>query len=341
MEKRLIKKEALVGILKKIGETSTVFAPVRVEDNVLFKELEPHEEPLIDYLNTKNAPKGVFFPRTEVMLRYVRTPKGTVLKGVELAAGEVVLFGVRPCDARSFALLDMLFDQEKYKDPYYIAKREKAIVVTLSCHQIPYATCFCTSVGGDPVDSAGSDVLLTEIGDEYLVEFLTPKGEKLAAFFGGAPATAEAEKKKEEVSLKAKNAIASRIPAQEIKSFLDANFDHPFWDTIHKRCLACGTCTYLCPTCHCFDISDEMKYDDGRRLRNWDSCMYPLFTKETSGHNPRPTQKERWRQRVMHKFKYYVDNFSAIACVGCGRCVMYCPVNIDIRKIVEDISKLQ
>ena len=121
---------------------------------------------------------------------------------------------------------------------------------------------------------------------------------------------------------------------------LDVNFEHPFWNTIHQKCLACGTCTYLCPTCHCFDISDEVKKNDGIRLRNWDSCMFPLFTKETSGHNPRTSQKERWRQRAMHKFKYFVDNFNAIACVGCGRCVMYCPVNIDIRKIVEDISKL-
>ena len=96
----------------------------------------------------------------------------------------------------------------------------------------------------------------------------------------------------------------------------------------------------MCPTCHCFDISDEIKGDDGVRIRNWDSCMFPLFTRETSGHNPRTSQKQRWRQRLMHKFKYYVDNFDAIACVGCGRCVMSCPVNIDIRKIVQDISKL-
>ncbi|MBW2651275.1 MAG: 4Fe-4S dicluster domain-containing protein, partial [Deltaproteobacteria bacterium] len=105
-------------------------------------------------------------------------------------------------------------------------------------------------------------------------------------------------------------------------------------------CLACGTCTYLCPTCHCFDITDEVKREDGKRIRSWDSCMSWLFTIETSGHNPRPSQKERWRQRLMHKFKYFADNFDAIACVGCGRCVMYCPVNIDIRKIVTDISKL-
>ena len=341
MEKRLVKKDELLRIVKKVGAEFNVFAPVRVEDNVLFKSLAPGEEPLLTFANTKNAPKGVFFPRTEVMIRYVRTPKGTVLKGVELEARDAVLFGVRPCDARSFVLLDLLFDQDKYKDPYYIAKREKATVVTLACTPVPYTACFCTSVGGGPVDGTGSDVLVTDIGDAYLVEFLTPKGERLVKYFGEAKATAEAENKKETAAKEAIEQIKSVIPAREVKPILDVSFDHPFWDTIHKRCLACGTCTYLCPTCHCFDISDEMKYDDGRRLRNWDSCMFPLFTKETSGHNPRPTQKERWRQRVMHKFKYYVDNFNAVACVGCGRCVMYCPVNIDIRKIVEDISKLQ
>lgn len=340
MEKRLIKKDALAGIVKKIGEELTVFAPVKVEDNVLFKTLEKGDEPLMVYANTKNAPKQVFFPRSEVMLRYIRTPKGVELKSDDVASRETVLFGVRPCDARSFVLLDMLFDQEKYKDPYYIEKRAMTTVVTLACAHVPYTSCFCTSVGGHPVNATGADVLLTDLGDAYLAECLSPKGEKLAKYFGDAKPDGGAEKKKEEVAARAEKEIASHIPAKEIKPILDVNFEHPFWNTIHQKCLACGTCTYLCPTCHCFDISDEMKYDDGRRLRNWDSCMYPIFTKETSGHNPRPTQKERWRQRAMHKFKYYVDNFDAIACVGCGRCVMYCPVNIDIRKIVTDISKL-
>jgi sulfhydrogenase subunit beta (sulfur reductase) len=340
MEKRLIKKDALAGIVKKISADLTTYAPVKVEDNVLFKVLENGEEPLTVYANSKNAPKNFFFPRSEVMLRYTRTTKGIELKGEEIAAKESVLFGVRPCDTRSFVLLDMLFDQDKYKDPYYIEKRNKTTIVTLACSHPPYASCFCTSVGGHPVDDKGSDVLLTDMGDQYLAEFVTPKGEKLVKYFGESKADDGADKKKEAIAIRAEGEIKSHIPAKEIKPILDVSFEHPFWNTIYQKCLACGTCTFLCPTCHCFDISDEMKYDDGRRLRNWDSCMFPLFTKETSGHNPRISQKERWRQRTMHKFKYYVDNFDAIACVGCGRCVMSCPVNIDIRKIVEDISKL-
>ena len=340
MEKRLIKKEALAGIAKRIAEDVTVYAPVRVEENVLFKVLEKGEEPLFTYQNSKNAPKNFFFPRSEVMLRYTRTPKGVEFTAEELFARDGVLMGARPCDARSFVLLDMLFDQEKYKDPYYIEKRNRTTVVSLACAKPPYRECFCTSVGGHPVDDKGADVLITDIGDVFLVEFITPKGEKLLKYFGDQKADAASEEKKAAVAAAAEAALTWKIAAHEVKEKLDRNFNSPFWDGIHKKCLACGTCTFLCPTCHCFDISDEMKYDDGRRLRNWDSCMFPLFTKETSGHNPRPTQKERWRQRVMHKFSYYPENFGAIACVGCGRCVQSCPVNIDIRKIVAEAMEL-
>jgi ferredoxin len=340
MEKRLIKKDALAGIARKMTGDFAVWAPVKKEDNVLFAPLGSDDEPFFAYLNSKNAPKNIFFPHTETMMKYTRTPQGMVFSSEVNEAGQSVLFGVRPCDAHSFVVLDKLFDQEKYKDQYYIAKRQNTTVITLACVKPPYATCFCTSVDGEPVSSEGADILLTDIGDEYLVELVTEKGAKLAGYFGDTKADAPAEAKKAELAAKAKEAIKSKVPAHEVKPILDKNFDHPFWDTIHAKCLACGTCTYLCPTCHCFDISDEVVGSDGIRLRSWDSCMFPLFTKETSGHNPRPSQKERWRQRTMHKFKYYIDMFNTIGCVGCGRCVMYCPVNLDIRKVVEDISKL-
>ena len=340
METRLIKKDALAGIIKKMAREVPVYAPVKEEENVLFKFLGEGDEPLTRFANTKNAPKNLFFPHTERMMKYTRTERGMEFSGAEGETKDAVLFGTRPCDARSFALLDMLFDQEKYRDTFYIDKRAKTTVISLNCVHPPYATCFCTSVGGSPFSTEGVDVALTDMGEEYLAEFLTPKGEKLLKYFGDTRASEAVLARKKELVEKARGEIKSHIPAAEIKPILDANFEHPFWDTIHQRCLACGTCTFLCPTCHCFDISDETKGAAGVRIRNWDSCMFPFFTKETSGHNPRPSQKERWRQRTMHKFKYYVDNFGAISCVGCGRCVMYCPVNIDIRKIVTDIAKL-
>ncbi len=341
MEKRVIKKDALAGIIKNISNDMLVYAPVQEEDNVLFKVLETGMEPLVEYANTKNAPKNFFFPQTETMMKYFRTERGKELAEVVEDAADAVLFGVRPCDARSFVLLDNVFDDPKYKDSYYLARREKTIIVSLACVHPPYTTCFCTSVGGHPLSSEGSDIALTDLGDVYLAEFLTPKGETLIEKMGNLEAADEAmDAKKQELSDTAEKEIKSHIPANDIKPWLDENFESPFWDTIYRSCLACGTCTYLCPTCHCFDITDEVKGEEGRRIRTWDTCMSWLFTMETSGHNPRTSQKERWRQRLMHKFKYFVDNFGAVACVGCGRCVINCPVNIDIRKIVTDISKL-
>jgi sulfhydrogenase subunit beta (sulfur reductase) len=341
METRLIKEDKLAGIIAKIAQDMPVFAPGKEEDNVLFRQLGKGQTPLIRFANSKNAPKNFFFPHSEQMMKYTRTENGMAFAGAAEAAKESILFGVRPCDAHSYLLLDMLFDQEKYRDSFYIDKREKTTVISLACVHPPYTTCFCTSVDGSPTAADGADILLTDIGENYLAEFITPKGEKLLKYFADAPkADDQALAAKKAVAEKAAREIKSHIPAKAVKPTLDVSFEHPFWNTIHQKCLACGTCTYLCPTCHCFDISDEVKGNDGIRLRNWDSCMFPLFTKETSGHNPRSSQKERWRQRAMHKFKYFVDNFNAIACVGCGRCVMYCPVNIDIRKIVEDISKL-
>ena len=342
MEKRVIDKDALAGIIKKISDEMVVYAPVQDEDNVLFKVLKKGEEPLVQYANTKNAPKNFFFPQTETMMRFFRTERGRELSDDTADVPDAVLFGVRPCDARSFVLLDHVFDDPQYRDPYYLTRREKTTIISLACVHPPYTTCFCTSVGGHPLSPEGSDVMLTDMGDTYLAEFLTAKGEKIAEKMGDLPvADAALVAEKEALSDRAAGEITSQVPAQEIKPWLDENFEHPFWDTIHRSCLACGTCTYFCPTCHCFDISDEVRGDEGRRIRSWDSCMSWLFTVETSGHNPRQSQKERWRQRLMHKFRYFVDNYGAVACVGCGRCVNSCPVNIDIRKIITDIARIK
>ncbi|MDI6726931.1 MAG: 4Fe-4S dicluster domain-containing protein [Smithellaceae bacterium] len=336
----MIGKEALGNVAGRLAGDFLVYAPVKEGDGLLFKELGPTDAPVLGWRNSTNAPKNLFFPQTELLMRYMGAERGVTLAEGGRVEARRVLFGIRPCDCRSFLLLDLLFDQEKYRDRYYIDKREATTIIAVACVEPPYSTCFCTSVAGNPTSGAGADILLTETSDGYVAEFITDKGLSLKGYFGEEMAGASWEEERAVIATRAAEAIKSSVPGKEIKPILDNNFEHPFWETIHRRCLACGACTYLCPTCHCFDISDEVKADQGVRLRLWDSCMYPLFTREASGHNPRPTQKERWRQRVMHKFKYYVDNFNAISCVGCGRCVMSCPVNIDIRKIVQDISRL-
>lgn len=344
MEKRLLKKDAFAAALERLAAAVRVLGPVQDGDNVVFGPLEPGRRPALGYRNTRNAPKNALFPHTETLMRFTRTPKGVECAGQGDDPVETVVL-VRPCDAQSFLLLDRVFDQPGCRDPYYAGHRERTTVVALACPEPPYAACFCTSVGGDPVPAApaGVDLLVTDLGgggEELLAEFLTPKGEALLPFFEGPAADGQADARKAQAGEKARAAIRSRVPAREVLPILQKHFDHPFWARLHGKCLACGTCTYICPTCHCFDIGDEAKKNDGVRLRSWDSCMFPLFTKEASGHNPRPSQKERWRQRVMHKFRYIPENFDLIGCVGCGRCVLNCPVNLDIRKVVQDAAKI-
>jgi len=193
-------------------------------------------------------------------------------------------------------------------------------------------------VGGGPFEKEGLDVFLTDIGDAYLADALTDKGKELvnASYFENATkadlSAAEA----------AKQAALARLPElmdmEAIKQHLDKMIDSPFWDQVQATCIGCGVCTFLCPVCHCFDIVDEGTTTGGQRIRNWDTCQYCIYSLEASGHNPRPSGCERTRQRLMDKFDYYPVNHGVIGCVGCGRCVQLCPVNLDIRQVLTEIG---
>jgi sulfhydrogenase subunit beta (sulfur reductase) len=321
--------------LDDLIQTRQVYAPTPQENGLFgFERLQSGSQAALDFYNAKRAPKEMFFPRTEVLFSY---RNGEVV-AAPLPDGQRVIWGIRPCDARSFALLDRVFNTPERPDPYYGARRENTLLVGLGCNQ-PSRTCFCTAVGGAPFSTEGLDVLLTDLGDHCLAESLNERGEALLA--GDArfhEASAEDMAAKEQIAVRALAAVNGPSVAG-VKERLDRMYDDPFWDQLQEKCLGCGACTFLCPTCHCFDIQDEAAEGNGRRVRHWDSCQFSLFTRHASGHNPRPSSKERMRQRVMHKFRYFVDNYDEIACVGCGRCVRDCPVNLDIRAVLQAISE--
>ena len=330
-----ISKSAVTDFLDEVGKSYQVFAPLKREDILVMERVGDHDQVVLDFYNTKQAPKEVFFPRSEVLFSY---RDGKVIP-TSLPDERRVIFGIRPCDARSAVLLDNVFDAPDYQDPYYVNRRQNTLLIGLACNK-PLTTCFCTTVGGGPFSVDGLDLLWTDLGDRYLVETVTERGEALTANSSCLRQATE-----EDTAAKAKIAAAAEQmisgPSTEgVKETLDGMYEDPFWDESHLKCLGCGVCTYLCPTCHCFDIVDEGKDSSGRRVRNWDTCQFALFTHHTSGHNPRPTGKERMRQRVMHKFNYFVANFQEIACVGCGRCVRECPVNLDIRAVIDGIAQI-
>jgi sulfhydrogenase subunit beta (sulfur reductase) len=335
MDNKIIEKSAIAGFLDKLLETYQVFAPVERGGILGFEPVRGSDEAVLDAHNTRQAPKEVFFPRSETLFTF---QEGKVTPTPPAEEVRVVL-GIRPCDARSVIVLDKVFDGADYQDPYYVDRRQNTVLAGFACSD-PLSTCFCTAVGGGPFAVDGLDLLWTDLGDRYLVESVTERGEALIADLPlFRQATAEETDQRAAIAAQATQRV-SGPNVEGITEKLEGMYDDPFWDELHQKCLGCAACSYLCPTCHCFDIVDEGTIASGRRVRNWDSCQFALFTHHASGHNPRASGKERMRQRVMHKFSYFVENFGEIACVGCGRCVRECPVNMDIRAVIEAIRQV-
>ncbi|HBF43552.1 MAG TPA: 4Fe-4S ferredoxin, partial [Desulfobacteraceae bacterium] len=264
-------------------------------------------------------------------------PEANTLTESEKDYSPQAIVGIRPCDAHAFQIVKLNFDNPEYRDPWWVQHFESTTLVGLGCNE-PSSTCFCTQVGGGPFNEKGLDALFYDLEESYLVRGLTEKGEEFLKKVKGGTEADDAEKKKaEELALSAPKKIDVRVPTDKLKEKVQTElFEAPFWEDVAFACLNCGTCTYLCPTCWCFDIQDEVLDKEGDRIRNWDSCMFPLFTLHGSGHNPRDKKVQRVRQRFMHKLKYYVDKYGdGVQCSGCGRCVRYCPVNIDIRQVCE------
>jgi ferredoxin len=229
-----------------------------------------------------------------------------------------------------------------YNDKFFLDRFESNVIAAIACVEADEA-CFCTSVDVAPDGSKGADILLIPSSDttgerqEYSVTAVTEKGKKLIASTKG---WRDGNPKRASGIDKTKGSLVPTFDVKRVKKWLDDGFYHDFWKTATLRCIACGTCTFVCPTCHCFDIVDEGGPIQGKRVKNWDSCMMGQFTLHTSGHNPRPVKSNRFRQRIMHKFKYYQDLFNRILCTGCGRCQRHCPTDMALKSLLEQIDQL-
>jgi ferredoxin len=318
-----------------------LFGPVKNNKHHVLKELSKGELPDLNYINTLLSPKSIVFPQSETMFEYSLDESKEdhhILKEINKDYSPRALIGIRPCDAASFLLVKRNFDTPEYKDPYWLSAYEATICIGLACSN-PCSTCFCTTAGCGPFHEDGLDLLLVDEGENFIAKILTSRGENFIKSAGWETEADHmaAEKTIKNMKMKAEEKIASFVSTDQLKnkSTIDL-YGAPFWEKIAFACINCGTCTYGCPTCWCFDIQDEVSKSSGIRMRNWDSCMYPLFTLHGTGYNPRNTKVQRVRQRFMHKLKYYVDKYGdGIQCVGCGRCIRLCPVNIDIRRVCD------
>jgi ferredoxin len=327
--------------LGNLATSYHLFGPVKEDKFHNFKELIPGQLPDLNCLNTRLSPKSIIYPQSEAMFEYSLDESREdhhIMKEIDKDYSPRAVIGIRPCDAKAFVLVGHNFDTPEYKDPYWIKASEATTFVGLACDS-PCNSCFCTTAGCGPYHEEGLDILLIDDTDHFFAKVLTEKGKRLitAAGWDAEIDTADAGKRIEERQQAAEAEIAASVNTDRLKQ-IDTNelYKAPFWEDVSFSCINCGTCTFVCPTCWCFDIQDENRGNSGMRMRNWDSCMFPLFTMHGTGHNPRGTKLHRVRQRFMHKLKYYVDKYDVgIQCVGCGRCVRSCPVNIDIRRVCE------
>ena len=335
-----IAKENLTALFQLIAGDRALYLPVNNAGQVNFAAWTEDAEVDLDTLKSVKSPKDAFFPQSENLYTCYRDGKKIKIEPEELQHQNFVVFGMKACDVKGVEVLDKVFLSEPV-DTFYAARRAHGTIVALACHE-PEETCFCKVFGVDCAEPV-ADVATWMIEGELYWKALTEKGEALTNAV--ASLLTETDEAKVEAEKTAIRAIVEKLPYSNLSlegwngDALSEKFDSPVWEELYKPCLACGTCTFVCPTCQCYDIKD---YDTGhgvQRYRCWDSCMYSDFTMMAHGNN-RTSQLQRFRQRFMHKLVYFpANNDGMYSCVGCGRCVEKCPASLNIVKVIKAFEK--
>ncbi len=383
-----ITQAQLTAWLDGLARQRMLIAPRQVASVILYQPVESSQEIAWGFTRPVMSVKEAFFPPTERLLTIQKSDGGIELNET-LFEGQQVVFGVRPCDARGVKILDALFLDKEPVDPYYARRRANTALIGLACKEMR-PTCFCTSVGGAPDEAGDMDVMLYEVDGGYIVEAVTEKGRLLipggewqtcpersrrVADGGLALSVAEgsqmadsrsqmAKGERQAASSAAPNSqpaighqpsairnLPSSIPNPQSISW-PAHFDDEYWARMSERCLSCRACAYVCPTCRCFIVRDEIlpfeaatgKPGNGQfeRIRCWDSCEGENYRRTAGGHRPRAEKSERLRNRFFCKFYYYAEQYGlgqTSVCTGCGRCVDVCPVNVDITEVLMEVHK--
>ncbi len=332
-----VNKRKIRKLLSQWSEEFAVFVPSKENGVAMMARWDGTDTSFLDwYRNTVIPPKAHFLPPMEEMFRFQKDKGSYQLEQPASDGQKQLIFAIHPCDANALAILDKVFE-DAYEDPYYLSRRKNRLLVGLGCIN-PYDSCFCTSLGSSPSDAANVDLMLTDIGDGFLIEGITDAGKQLIAQTSGLAEATEAEDARaKEVKEASYHKVTRRIDTGDIGSKLLCCFeDEDYWEKVAAKCISCGICTLLCPTCYCFDISDELVKQKGTRFRCWDSCAFPIYTKMPM-ENPREEKWRRVRQKVCHKYEFYPMNFGVIACTGCGRCIRLCPVNWDITQTLNSL----
>ncbi len=338
-----IAKENIDSLFELIGSKQPLYLPV--DNNSGKADFQKWEKgtKLSETLKTTRSAKDFFFPKTEHMVSYELNGKEVKVVDPRKEVEDFVIFGVRACDARGFEAIDGVYLNMTPVDSYYKNRRDHGTVIVLACNE-PAKTCFCPTFGIDASQSTPSGDVSCWLADgKYYFQANTDKGKKFvedakSVLADAADAAVEAAKKDIKAKVEAQPFAKMDLSKFQGKDMLKI-FNSKVWDKVAEPCVGCGTCTYVCPTCMCFDVRDFDTGNGVRQIRCWDPCMHNDFT-QMAAENPRHTQKERSRQRFMHKLMYYpMAHNDMFACTGCGRCIENCPVNMNIVKVIKAVNE--
>lgn len=338
-----IAKDKIDSLFELIGSKQPLYLPVDNNSGKADFAKWQKGTKLSEKLKTTRSAKDFFFPKTEHLVSYEMSGKEVKVVDPRKDVEDFVIFGVRICDARGFTAIDNVYLNMNPVDSYYKNRREHGTVIVLACNE-PAKTCFCSTFGIDAsLAKPAGDVSCWLADGKYYFEANTDKGK---AFVENAKSaledadTSAVEACRKDIAEKVEKLPFAHLDLSKFqgKDMLKI-FNSKIWDKVSEPCVGCGTCTYVCPTCMCFDVRDFATSNGVRQIRCWDSCMYNDFT-QMAAENPRHTQKERSRQRFMHKLMYYpMAHDGMFSCVGCGRCVENCPVNMNIVKVIKAVNE--
>jgi ferredoxin len=330
LQKRwLVTHPELDNWLDRIAETRTLIAPRDISGVVLYRRVEKSREIARNITRPVLSVKELFFPPTECLFTIQKTGQAVRLEET-FPEWETVVFGVRPCDGRGVRLMDAAFLDTDPVDLFYARRRKNTTLIGMACRGLA-EYCFCTSVGIQPDDGCDMDVMLHEMDEGYLIEAITEKGRFLIP---------DGIWKETGIAIP-QPAIADAFPLPE-KGKWPEHFNDAYWAKISERCLSCRACAYVCPTCRCFSVRDEMiQPEKFERIRCWDACAGENYRRVAGGHKPRAEKSERLRNRFFCKFFYYPGQYNlevTSACTGCGRCIEVCPAGVDITEVLADLE---
>lgn len=335
MTDRVLSKDRVKEFLDSLMGRFTVVAPVpRTNAPAEFREITPGDEPVIDGSVMMMTPKDYLLPRYEVLFRVSGGDGGPRVEEQIPDDKQRVMLGAWLPDAQAIAVLDRVFLDKGFVDPYYSARRNNTAIVAVIPARMRWSW-FCGLVGDVEQWKSGVDALMYDLGDRFYVEVVSERGAELFPDEFVSEPTDEDSAAKDRLWASFKSAGREPLAGEELWERLA--WENPVWNEIAEKCIGCGMCSYMCPSCSCFDVQDETRGGCVERYRCRDTCQFEDFTLMGHGHNPRDNQVPRSRQRLLHKFRYQQEQFGVVGCTGCGRCVELCPVNVDIRDVLTRV----